>query len=67
MTPSKETTVAVGKPIAPVEPRSTSKNLAGPAVYYPPGHEMFAKKEESQASYRAQVSYFLKLNLNNLN
>lgn len=32
-----------------------SKNVSGPPVYYPPGHEMFAKKEESAAAYSAQV------------
>lgn len=32
-----------------------TKNVTGPAVYYPPGHEMFAKKEESGA-WRAEVS-----------
>lgn len=32
-----------------------SKNVAGPAVYYPPNHELFTRKEESGA-YRAQVS-----------
>lgn len=31
-----------------------TKNVTGPAVYYPPGHEMFAKKEES-AAWRAEV------------
>lgn len=31
-----------------------TKNVTGPPVYYPPGHEMFAKKEES-AAWRAEV------------
>lgn len=26
-----------------------SKNIAGPPVYYPPGVELFAKKEESMS------------------
>jgi len=30
-----------------------TKNVSGPPVYYPPGHEMFAKKEESGA-WRAE-------------
>ncbi|CAH1980649.1 unnamed protein product [Acanthoscelides obtectus] len=34
-----------------------SKNVSGPPVYYPPGHEMFAKKEESSAGWRAQGEY----------
>lgn len=36
------------------EPILKSKNVSGPPVYYPPGHEMFAKKEESGA-WRAEV------------
>lgn len=32
----------------------TTKNVTGPPVYYPPGHEMFAKKEEGGA-WRAEV------------
>lgn len=32
---------------------TTSRNIAGPPVYYPPNHEMFSAKEE--AAYRAQV------------
>lgn len=49
-----------------------TKNVTGPPVYYPPGHEMFAKKEEAGA-WRAEVrftnkiplivSLYLKLNL----
>ncbi|KAJ8922266.1 hypothetical protein NQ315_004204 [Exocentrus adspersus] len=34
-----------------------TKNVSGPPVYYPPGHEMFAKKEESEAAWRAQGGY----------
>lgn len=37
------------------EPVIKTKNVSGPPVYYPPGHEMFAKKEESEAAWRAQV------------
>lgn len=33
-----------------------TKNVTGPPVYYPPGHEMFAKKEESGA-WRAEVRF----------
>lgn len=39
------------------EPLVKTKNVTGPPVYYPPGHEMFAKKEESGAAWRAQVSF----------
>ncbi|KAJ8975548.1 hypothetical protein NQ317_009204 [Molorchus minor] len=39
------------------EPVIRTKNVSGPPVYYPPGHEMFAKKEESEAAYRAQGGY----------
>lgn len=35
----------------------SSKNVAGPPVYYPPGHEMFAKKESEAAAWRAQGEY----------
>lgn len=38
------------------EPILKSKNVSGPPVYYPPGHEMFAKKEESGA-WRAEVRF----------
>lgn len=34
-----------------------TKNVTGPAVYYPPGHEMFAKKEEGGGGWRAQGEY----------
>ncbi|CAH0548121.1 unnamed protein product [Brassicogethes aeneus] len=39
------------------EPVMKAKNVSGPPVYYPPGHEMFAKKEESQAGWRAEGGY----------
>lgn len=39
-----------------VEPIVKSKNVSGPPVYYPPGHEMFAKKEDGAAAWRAQVN-----------
>ncbi|XP_053672786.1 uncharacterized protein LOC128723100 [Anopheles nili] len=35
----------------------SSKNIAGPPVYYPPGHEMFAKKEMEAGGWRAQGEY----------
>ncbi|XP_052871862.1 uncharacterized protein LOC128277446 isoform X2 [Anopheles cruzii] len=35
----------------------TSKNIAGPPVYYPPGHEMFAKKEMEASGWRSQGEY----------
>ncbi|XP_022920058.2 rhoGEF domain-containing protein gxcI [Onthophagus taurus] len=31
-----------------------TKNVTGPPVYYPPGYEMFAKKEESGGGWRAE-------------
>jgi hypothetical protein len=35
----------------------STRNVAGPPVYYPPNHELFTSKEESgAAAYRAQVS-----------
>lgn len=34
-----------------------TKNVSGPPVYYPPGHEMFAKKEEGGGGWRAQGEY----------
>lgn len=40
------------------EPRVPSKNVAGPAVYYPPGKELFAKNE-AQAAWRAQVQFLI--------
>ncbi|KAL3276127.1 hypothetical protein HHI36_020846 [Cryptolaemus montrouzieri] len=39
------------------EPLPRVKNVSGPPVYYPPGHEMFAKKEEGGAAWRAQGAY----------
>lgn len=35
--------------------RESSRNVAGSPVYYPPGHEMFEKKEEA-AVWKASVS-----------
>lgn len=34
-----------------------TKNVSGPPVYYPPGHEMFATKEEGGGAWRAQVLF----------
>jgi len=58
-TPRKEvnTSLATGKAVAIVEPKVPTKNLAGPPVYYPPGHELFAKNEQSAAAWRAQGGY----------
>ncbi|XP_044270715.1 uncharacterized protein LOC123015183 isoform X1 [Tribolium madens] len=39
------------------EPLQKSKNVTGPPVYYPPGHEMFASKEESGGAWRAEGGY----------
>lgn len=41
------TKAAVAVPTA--KDRLKTKNIAGPPVYYPPGVELFAKKEESMA------------------
>jgi len=41
------TKAAVAVPAA--KDRQKTKNIAGPPVYYPPGVELFAKKEESMA------------------
>ncbi|XP_059608180.1 proteoglycan 4 [Phlebotomus argentipes] len=38
------------------EQKIPTKNVAGPPVYYPPG-ELFTKKEESGAAWRAQGGY----------
>ncbi|KAJ6644611.1 hypothetical protein Bhyg_09580 [Pseudolycoriella hygida] len=58
-TPRKEvnTSLATGKAVAIVEPKVPTKNLAGPPVYYPPNHELFAKSEQSAAAWRAQGGY----------
>jgi len=47
--------------------RPMTKNIAGPPVYYPPGVEMFAKKEESMAmqvstSTKKEIKTYLVLN-----
>lgn len=39
-----------------------TKNVTGPPVYYPPGHEMFAQKEEGGGAWRAQVRFRFILN-----
>lgn len=43
--PRKEVNTALASP---------TKNVAGPAVYYPPGKELFAKSE-AQAAWRGKV------------
>jgi len=35
--------------VSAAKDRTQTKNIAGPPVYYPPGVELFAKKEESMA------------------
>lgn len=64
-TPRKEvnTALATHKPVAIVDPKVPTKNIAGPPVYYPPDQELFAKSEQSSAAWRAQVFSFLTLNL----
>lgn len=56
-TPRKEvnTALTTNKSVAIVDPKPSTKNIAGPPVYYPPGHELFAKNEQSAAAWRAQV------------
>lgn len=49
------TALASNQNIPVVEPKSATKNIAGPAVYYPPGKELFAKSE-AQAAWKAKVS-----------
>jgi hypothetical protein len=57
------TSLATGKAVAIVEPKVPTKNIAGPPVYYPPGHELFSKNEQSAAAWKAQVdNFFLKQN-----
>lgn len=53
--PSKVTVVE--EPVDSKNVPISSKNVAGPPVYYPPGHEMFAKKESEAAAWRAQGEY----------
>lgn len=55
------TSLATGKAVAIVDPKVPTKNIAGPPVYYPPGHELFAKNEQSAAAWRAQVIFFVKI------
>lgn len=56
--PRKEvnTALATNKPVAVVDPKVPTKNIAGPPVYYPPGQELFKKSEES-AAWRAGVNH----------
>lgn len=60
--PRKEvnTALATNKNIPIVEPKAPTKNIAGPAVYYPPGQDLFAKSQ-AQAAWRAKVH----INVNN--
>lgn len=74
--PRKEINTALatgtGKPIAAAEPKTPSKNVAGPPVYYPPGKQMFAgngagnsgggggggmEMSSSQGGWRSQGGY----------
>jgi hypothetical protein len=50
---AKTTMSAAVTTSAAAKDRPKTKNITGPPVYYPPGVELFAKKEESLA---AQVS-----------
>lgn len=49
------TALTTGKAEPIVEPKATMKPLAGPPVYYPPGKELGAHSEQSEAAWRAQV------------
>uniref|UniRef100_A0A069DVW3 Putative vesicle coat complex copii subunit sec31 n=1 Tax=Panstrongylus megistus TaxID=65343 RepID=A0A069DVW3_9HEMI len=60
----KEKEIQKEKEIEKVVARDESKNITGPPVYYPPGVELFAKKEESMMQqqsgggrYRAKAKY----------
>lgn len=57
-TPRKEinTALTTGKAEPIVEPKVSTRPIAGPPVYYPPGKEMSAHSEQSEAAWRAQVS-----------
>ncbi|CAB3382502.1 Hypothetical predicted protein [Cloeon dipterum] len=44
--PVRQRKIEPEKPSALQQERMMSKNIAGPPVYYPPGVEMFAKKDE---------------------
>jgi hypothetical protein len=60
LTASNNQTALAVKPNATADnSKLSAKNIAGPSVYYPPGHELFAKKEESMAmsGYRSQGGY----------
>lgn len=39
------------------EALAPTKNVTGSPVYYPPGHELFQKKEEAAAGWRAEGAY----------
>lgn len=55
--PSPPKVTMVEEPLDSKNIPLSSKNVAGPPVYYPPGHEMFAKKESEAAAWRAQGEY----------
>lgn len=55
--PSPPKVTVVEEPLDSKNVSISSKNVAGPPVYYPPGHEMFAKKESEAAAWRAQGEY----------
>lgn len=55
--PSPPKVTVVEEPLDSKNVPVASKNVAGPPVYYPPGHEMFAKKESEAAAWRAQGEY----------
>lgn len=49
VTPTPNATVVAAATSAATSDRPKTKNITGPPVYYPPGVELFAKKEESMA------------------
>ncbi|XP_055627872.1 adhesive plaque matrix protein [Toxorhynchites rutilus septentrionalis] len=55
--PSPPKKAPIDEPVDSKAALVSSKNIAGPPVYYPPGHEMFAKKESEGGAWRAQGEY----------
>lgn len=49
VTPTPNAKVVAAATSTAASDRPKTKNIAGPPVYYPPGVELFAKKEESMA------------------
>ncbi|XP_021925255.1 mucin-5AC-like isoform X2 [Zootermopsis nevadensis] len=56
VTPTPNATVVAAATSAATSDRPKTKNITGPPVYYPPGVELFAKKEESMAMQGKKAS-----------